>query len=169
MTPQSLGLDVVEHVRVPRELVEEIQQYFRTAGRRGNEAVGFWAGTQQETHFVVTAVYLPGQRAGNLGGGCVVMVDGDELFRMNVWLHENRLTLIAQLHSHPGDAYHSDTDDDYPVMTRTGGLSLVIPDYARDAFSLATAAVYRLTANIGWQHLSEPEVAALIQVVEDDA
>ena len=53
-----------------------------------------------------------------------------ELPRLNVLLHERNLTLVAQLHSHPTNAYHSSTDDTYPIVTRAGRISLVVPDFA---------------------------------------
>ena len=42
-------------------------------------------------------------------------------FRVNRTFYEQGLTLAGQVHSHPADAYHSDTDDAYPLMTLIGG------------------------------------------------
>jgi len=33
----------------------------------------------------------------------------------------------ARIHSHPGDAYHSQTDDANPIISFDGGLSIVVP------------------------------------------
>jgi len=128
--------------------------------------MGFWAGVQHGREFLVSSAYVPRQLAGEMDGGCLVMVDGEQLFQMNVWLHANHLTLVAQLHSHPTDAYHSVTDDDFAVMTRTGGLSIVVPDYAVNAFSLTSAAIYRLQPVGSWTELSAVEAGVLIQIIE---
>jgi hypothetical protein len=83
-----------------------------------------------------------------------------------VWLFENSMTLIAQLHSHPTEAYHSDTDDAFPIATTVGSLSIVIPDYAREPFSLIRSAVYRLIPDHGWVFMPPNEVTKLVTIVE---
>jgi hypothetical protein len=94
-------------------------------------------------------------------------VDSAELHRINVWLYENSLTLVAQLHSHPEEAYHSDTDDAFPIVTVVGGLSLVIPGFAREPFSLSRCAIYRLMPGAGWVELAAREAASLITITEE--
>jgi hypothetical protein len=49
-------------------------------------------------------------------------------------------------------------------MTRVGGLSIVVPDYARHPFSLDTAAVYRLRAARDWAPLDRRDVDALVTI-----
>jgi hypothetical protein len=34
---------------------------------------------------------------------------------------------VARIHSHPGDAFHSPTDDANPVLVHEGALSIVVP------------------------------------------
>jgi len=84
----------------------------------------------------------------------MVVVDGPELHRINVWLYEHEMTLIAQIHSHPTDAYHSETDDAIPIITTPGGLSLVVPDFARGPADLTTYAIFRLSESGDWKELA---------------
>ena len=77
-------------------------------------------------------------------------VEADELHRLNVWLYENAERLAIQVHSHPTEAFHSDTDDAYPIVTTLGGLSLVVPDFARYGVRGPETALYRLSS-AGWQ------------------
>jgi len=84
---------------------------------------------------------------------------------MNVILHKHGWNLIAQVHSHPGEAYHSDTDDDLAVINQLGGLSIVVPDFAREDFSLETAAVYRRVPDNAWLELSPVEAKSLIEII----
>jgi hypothetical protein len=162
----SRGFLDVRQIRVPIGVVHEVHAHLRHVGRLGLEGVAFWAGRQEGVIFEVTDPVIPTQRTGRTAdGGLAVIVDGEALFRMNVWLHRHQLTLIAQVHSHPGDAYHSDTDDAYAIQTRVGGLSIVVPDFAHAPFSLQTVAVHRLTPGGVWQLLSPTDVLTLIQVV----
>ena len=164
-TPQA-GLLDLKRVIVPREVVESIHAHLRRTGAAQCEGVGFWAGIIEGDEFVVQAALVPPQTTGHMQNGLAVVVSGDALFRMNVWLHKNEMTTVAQIHSHPGDAYHSDTDDDYAVMTRVGGLSIVIPNFAREEFSLDTAVVHRLEPDGSWKVLPAAEAKTLIHIEE---
>ena len=156
----------LRRIEVPMEVVSAIHAHLREAGASGFEGVGFWAGDMAGDTFTVRAAVVPTQFGQRGAEGLSVMIHGEELFRLNVWLHKNRLTLIAQLHSHPGEAYHSDTDDTFSIMTREGGLSIVVPDFARQPFALDELAIYRLVSGGRWERLSPEEARALIHIVE---
>lgn len=139
------GLRVVKSVKVPLELALEAHDYLRRVGLQGAEGFALWAGVLQDEVFRVTHTRIPVQHHLRTDDGILVVVDSDELLRTNLWLYERGLILVAQLHSHPTDAYHSETDDALPIVATVGGLSLVAPDFARRPFSLADYAVYRLS------------------------
>jgi hypothetical protein len=159
-------LDLTE-VIVPASLAEYANGHLRRVGKDGNEGFALWAGERHGSIFYVTECIIPAQSGLRYEGGVCVRVEADELFRLNVHLYEAGLQLVAQLHSHPGDAYHSDTDDAFPIATVSGALSLVIPDFAREPFALDRCAVYRLLPARGWVGLSDEESSALI-IIDDD-
>jgi hypothetical protein len=161
------GFSGVALVRVPQRCVCEAHTHLRQMGSRGDEGIALWVGTVEETTFHVTRTLIPRQLGVRTLGGICITVDGDELHRINMWLYEQGLRLIAQLHSHPTEAYHSETDDTYPIATTQGCLSLVIPDFAVRPFTLDECAVYRLDQRGTWQELTVKQVASLIQLIED--
>lgn len=130
------------------------------------KAIALWTGRIQGQIAWVEATYIPLQHGVRSEHGLAVVVDGDELHRLNLWLYHQKLTLIAQLHTHPGDAYHSDTDDAFPIATRIGSLSLVVPNFAHDPFTIADCAIYRLAADGSWLALNSIEAARLISIQE---
>lgn len=160
------GLADVTAVRIPRTLVGEAMDHLRRMGRQGYEGFALWAGTLQGSTFQVTHTLIPAQKGIRSNSGVCVVIGPDELHRINVWLYENARMLIAQIHSHPTEAYHSETDDDYPIATTVGGLSLVVPDFARRTFSIGTTALYRLSATARWDPLTVEEAAQLIQITD---
>lgn len=165
-TISSVLADLVRLV-VPVTLAEESQELLRESGKHEFEALVLWAGrarTGEAGVFDVELVLMPRQYAMRTDDGVAVMVEGDALFDMNVALNERGLRLLAQLHSHPGDAYHSETDDRYSVVTARGGLSLVVPDFARGGFSLERCAVYQLREGGEWIELSHRQAASLIHI-----
>lgn len=157
------GLDHIRTVRVPRPLALEAHAHLQRMGWACSEGFALWAGQAEGDVFHVRRTIIPDQTSDQSLVGTCVIVDGDELHRINVWLYENAMTLIAQIHSHPAEAYHSATDDAYPIVATSGGLSLVVPDFAKDPFSLARCAVYRLTPRQGWGRLSAHDAAKLIR------
>jgi len=161
-----IGLETIQHVRAPRHAVETAHSFLRRVGRQSMEGFALWVGRLEGDTFVITDAVIPAQKALRLPDGVCVTVGSEELHRLNVWLYQQGLTLLAQLHSHPGAAYHSDTDDTFPIATAVGSLSLVIPDFARSPYALSECAVYRLTRSGGWASLSSDEVSRLITIVE---
>ena len=158
------GLTAIERVLVPVAAARRAQDHLRWMGQRGSEGFALWAGVVEGATFSVLETVIPVQRGVRADDGICVVVDGSELHRINRWLYEQGMTLIAQLHSHPGEAYHSATDDTFPIATAVGSLSLVVPDFARNPFSLERCAVYRLAGDGSWIELSDAETRALIAI-----
>lgn len=85
------------------------------------------------------------------------------------WLTEFWKTLAAahrsvkaQVHTHPGRAFHSATDDEWPIVSQPGFLSLVVPDFAAGAPSLERAWIGQLGPEGKWKELSCVSEAVVI-------
>src|SRR2546425_8616923 len=109
---------------VPALVVQETDAQLRAAGRDHSECFVLWSGVQDRNTFLVRTAHVPRQTAYRYSTGLGVRVDGDELHRLNIWLFQHHEQLGVQVHSHPTEAYHSETDDTYPIVTVRGGLSL---------------------------------------------
>ena len=157
--------DVVD-VRVPRQCIAEVHTHLRAVGEQGHEGFGLWVGRREGRRFDVAAAIIPRQRHIRTADGVCVVIKDNELHRLNVQLFRADLTILAQIHSHPRRAYHSDTDNANAVATSVGCLSLVVPNFARAAFDFASTAVYRLDARGTWQSLSKAQAAKLMTMVE---
>lgn len=161
------GFLELTQVVVPASLADFANDHLRRIGRDGYEGFALWAGVREGDVFYVRECIVPEQSGLRYDDGVCVRVDGDELFRLSVHLYEAGLQLVAQLHSHPGSAYHSDTDDTFPIATTAGAFSLVVPDFARAPFALDRCAVYRLIPGDGWVELCG-DALRIIEVVEDE-
>lgn len=146
--------DVLE-VQVPGQVLTDGYEFMRSAGRMRLEGMVLWAGRQQDHIFAVTELFIPKQRGLNTPDGLCAIVDGDELRRLNMHLYRNSLELVAQVHTHPGAAYHSETDDQYAIATTIGSFSIVVPNFAARNFALSECAVYRLDAQGQWLEVDE--------------
>lgn len=158
------GFSGIRRVVVPLEAARETQRFLRTVGQRGNEGLVLWCGKAAGDTFNVTKILIPRQRGIRTADGVCAIVDSAEMHRINVELYESGLRIIAQVHSHPTHAYHSDTDDDYAIANTVGAVSLVVPDFAIREFSLEDCAVYRLEVSGEWREMSLEEVRGLIDI-----
>lgn len=156
----------VRRVDVPARCAKAAQEHLQAVGRRGYEGMALWVGKRQDSVFVVEETIIPKQQGHKTPSGVYVEVGGEELHRINVWLYDHDMELIAQLHSHPTDAYHSSTDDEFPIATTIGSISIVLPNYAVDPFAVKNCAVYRLSEENIWEELTRDEADSLIKVIE---
>ena len=148
---------------VPGDLCDATDQQLCDAGLAGNERFILWSGIVRDDRLLVTTMHCPKQTAYRLDDGLCVRVESDELHRLNVWLYENAERLAIQVHSHPTEAFHSNIDDAYPMVTTLGGLSLVVPDFARYGVRGPATALYRLSST-GWKELSPAEARRVLQM-----
>lgn len=143
---------------MPPEFAEDSQRLLRIPGEQGYEGILLWAGHLEKlakfTIVLVDAVVMPAQKGVRTEDGILAIVDGDEMFRLSRSLSERQLISVAQLHSHPTDAYHSSTDDRFALVTAHGALSIVVPNFARDEFCLDDCSVYRLDESGRWDELT---------------
>ena len=153
----------ISKVIVPLRFVENIYAHLRDAGNEGVEGVGLWFGKQQDSVFTIQSSVIPAQKGYRMEEGLLYHVNGEELHRINRWAYEQKLLLLVQLHSHPGRAYHSETDDAYPIVATLGGLSIVIPNFGFDPIDKTYWKVYRLQDD-GWDELMDQEVDTLFHI-----
>ena len=148
---------------VPADLCDATDRRLREAGLDGNERFILWSGVVRDDRLLVRTSHCPKQTVYRFAGGLCVRVEADELHRLNVWLYENSERLAIQVHSHPTEAFHSETDDAYPMVTTIGGLSLVVPDFARNGVRGPGVALYRLST-AGWQRLSPTDARRVLHL-----
>lgn len=144
---------------VVRVTLKAMQQF----GKRGAECLVLWLGHAESDNAHVCRAVVPEQEAISDEDGVGYFVSSCTLFALNRALAETGLRLIAQVHSHPGEAYHSHADDRYAIVTSEGGLSLVVPDFGNAPEDPASWAVYRLGQG-EWRELDEEEANRLLRV-----
>jgi len=136
-----LNLDTI-HIHHEQWL--EALNFLRLAGKHHVEGLALFAANIFDNCCSIQKVIIPKQTAYLLENGLMYAVDGEEILRINHWLREKDLRLIAQIHSHPTLAYHSEMDDRYPIVDIMGGISIVVPYFANKNYKIQDCAVYRL-------------------------
>lgn len=68
------------------------------------------------------------------------------------------LQVVGQIHTHPGEAFHSDGDVDGARIAFTGYASVVLPDYGRHLPALTRSAAYVFQAGKGFVALDASNI-----------
>jgi proteasome lid subunit RPN8/RPN11 len=143
--------------QLPQALLHESFGQLRACGAGCRECqilwVSPWADPQR-----LTAVAHPRHSASAVG----FAVEEDWLNRFWLELADKGLGVRCQVHTHPGGAYHSATDDAYPLIRSTGFLSLVIPRFAQGPVGFADAYLTQVQPDGGWQ---EQVIKTMLEIV----
>ncbi len=155
----------INKIQIARDLFDFTIDGLRRVGLNHFECFALWLGIKEMACFNILEVLFPKQTGHKLPSGVCVTIDSDELHRINVYLYEHKLSMFVQLHTHPSEAYHSETDDTYPIVTKVGSLSIVIPDFAADEPDLRRWAFYRLASDRQWIELDQTQKLNLLEIV----
>lgn len=151
----------INKIVMSRNVLTKTFEFLQHHGEGGNESHAIWVGTQKDNVFTISDVWFPEQTNNTIS----YEVSEDEEFRINVELNKQGLTTIAQIHTHPGSAFHSEVDDDWPSVFLPGSLSVVIPDFGFIKIDdVASWEVYRYDEK-DWRHITKPEVQKLFQIL----
>jgi hypothetical protein len=162
----AVGLADVERFTVTPAVLAGTLRVVHTAGAEGHEAFVLWGGVRDDKDpslLHLRSAVRPWQQPQKTAHGLLVTVPGKALFSVNKLLYSRGELLAAQAHSHPTDAFHSSTDDDHPLMTLLGGLSVVIPDFGRGGLAAFERwAWYRLVATGRWDEVAARDCVTVI-------
>lgn len=124
---------------VTQNLLDRTFGVFRSCGRGERECVAFWTGPRSDPT-VIDGFHHPDHESNGFG----YVVDSDWLTTFLQDLYVESRSARAQIHTHPGAAFHSVTDDEHSLVPAPGFISIVIPDYAQGPVGFEAAALYRM-------------------------
>ncbi|MCL5405872.1 MAG: hypothetical protein M1398_03995 [Deltaproteobacteria bacterium] len=153
----------VSRVSILTEVLTETLYALRTFGKSKNEGLVLWLGQIEGYQARITHSLVPPQKSIQSEDGVGYIVTEKTLLEISRFLNQKKLKLIAQVHSHPGRAYHSSADDRYAIVTKEGGFSLVVPNFGFGRPDLATWAVYRLSGP-NWIQLDHNQVDKMFTI-----
>lgn len=135
-------------VSVSRTLLGETFETLRRCGRGRRECQVLWLSSWAAPDAIRRIVH-PSHSAH--GGGFAV----ESRWVTALWLDLAKAVegVRIQVHTHPGAAFHSKTDDDWPIVRTPGFLSLVIPNFALGPISLADSYLAMMGTDGGWHEV----------------
>jgi hypothetical protein len=142
---------------LPRTILEETFEQFRACGCGRRECQSLWLSSWGVPGVLARVVHP--EHVSHLGGFVV-----DETWLNEFWLELGRrnMGVRVQVHTHPSEAFHSSSDDAYPIIHRPGFLSLVIPNFAMGPVGFNDAYLTEIQPDGSWK---EVPVASRLVVI----
>jgi hypothetical protein len=143
-------------LRLPSDIVHRTFHTLRECGRGECECAVYWTGPAAGD--VVDGYEHPIHRRSPFG----YEVEDNWLTQFWKQLAASKRSVKVQVHTHPGEAFHSATDDQWPIVSQEGFVSIVIPDFAAGEPSLDRAWIGSLQADGKWRHLASGTEAIIL-------
>ena len=120
-------------------------EQFQACGTGRRECVVYWVGPAGDPSFVDEVVH-PVHAASRIH----FTVDNSWLNSFWLTLADRSRSVRVQVHTHGGRAFHSASDDAWPLLRHEGFLSLVVPGFARNPRP-ASSDLYLARINRGFE------------------
>ena len=124
-------------VSLPETLLQSVIEVLTDCGGGRNECI-VYATARLDSSQMADALIHPRHASTPVS----TTVESSELHRVWDELREARRKIVLQIHSHPGSAFHSSTDDHFPIIHSVGFPSLVLPSFGRRGLTDAHLAIY---------------------------
>jgi proteasome lid subunit RPN8/RPN11 len=145
-----------------REIVNDTLSAIWESGARNSEVLILWIGKRGDGVAAVHEAYVPPQIA-DLDYFRLPEAEMSEIIGQ---LRARKLFIVAQVHSHPGPAFHSEADDRWAIVRHRGAQSIVVPRFGRGVTVenfLRQIAAYALTADDQWVAIPQHDLSNAIR------
>ncbi len=150
--------------RIPQRILAETHTFLFEKGLQGCEGTGLWIGQVNGNHVDITRFFIPEQICIKADFGVAVDLTQRAHFTLTDNLNPGE-RFFVRIHSHPNEAYHSKRDNENPILTHQGAISIVVPNFAAEPIDLSHCAVYRLEHGRGWIRITAREISTTFEVV----
>ena len=127
---------------------EELLNQLCLRGKNQHESGAFLLG-QRSTGEIVDAVFYETLDPAVYSRG-IVEFDGSRFAALWSLCKSRDLSVIADVHTHPGIALQSESDRTHPMIARRGHVAMIVPNYARRPRNLSSIGVYEYLSAGDW-------------------
>ena len=148
---------------VSSAIVQRTLTPLQAAGALQKECVVLWLGRREGNSIRIMEAIVPVHKAAS----DQFVIPRTSILSLVETVGSRGMQIVAQVHSHPREAFHSQVDDDWAIVRHVGALSLVLPWFARKTTPetfFKHAVVFSLSPQNTWDHLSPSEASLAIRV-----
>jgi proteasome lid subunit RPN8/RPN11 len=81
----------------------------------------------------------------------IIVFDGAYYNQLWQRCREQGLEVLADVHTHPGQAQQSSSDRTHPMVPKAGHIALIVPHFARHVCHMSELGIYEYQGNHCWQ------------------
>lgn len=144
-------------LKLPERILRATFQVMASCGKSERECVVYWTGPVQSDG-VIDGWDHPTHRSSPVG----YQIDDTWLTKHCFRIAREKRAIRAQVHTHPGEAFHSHTDDEWPVIAQPEFVSIVIPYFATGPTNFDHAWGGVLTTEGNWRHTRLSEIIEVV-------
>lgn len=142
--------------RLPRRMIDETFSILRSCGAGERECKLYWLSPWTKPDELAEVAH-PQHDSGRYG----LAIHDAWITRFWNELMERGFGVRVQVHTHPGAAFHSPTDDAYPLIHEVGFLSLVVPNFALGRIGFERAYLTEIQPDGSWRQVDVAERLAV--------
>ena len=135
--------------RLPSRMIAETFAILRSCGQYRRECQLYWTSPWADAEQLSEVIH-PRHISNRYG----LTIDSDWISKFWDDLAHRDVGVRVQIHTHPFEAFHSETDDRYPLLFAPGFLSLVIPSFAAGRIGFADAYLTEVQPDGTWREVS---------------
>ena len=94
----------------------------------------------------------------------IIRFDGRYFGKLWSICRERRLTIVADVHVHPGGSAQSASDKAHPMVTQAGHLALILPQFARAPMRREEIGIYRYLGDQAWHTVPRAQRRAFFHI-----
>nr|WP_298681676.1 Mov34/MPN/PAD-1 family protein [uncultured Dongia sp.] len=148
-----------EHrVSCPRLLWAATTDELHRRGKRIHEAGAFLLGRECGQRFEVTNVVFYDDLDPEAYSTGVCILHGPAFAKLWAICREHSLTVVADVHTHPGRALQSEADRRNPMIARAGHVAVILPNFATAPIRWDQVGIYEYRGRHLWHDRSPRSV-----------
>ncbi|MGY2909207.1 Mov34/MPN/PAD-1 family protein [Bradyrhizobium sp. URHC0002] len=129
-----------------RGLVAELDR----RGQRRHEAGAFLLGTTHAGRREVEQIVFYDELDPRAHATGVCVLHADAFAKLWAICRERGLSVVADVHTHPGAGFQSDSDRTNPMVARKGHIALIVPDFGRWPINPKRMGIYEYEGDHAW-------------------
>lgn len=153
---------------IPASLWATLLTGLRARGRGVRESGAFLLGPEAGSRRVTSIVFYDEIDSHAFDTG-IIVIDGGCMADLWRICRARGAIVVADVHTHPGGAWQSESDRLHPMIAEPGHVAIIIPDFAADPVSLKTLGIYRYLTNFRWVRLKQSFFRPAITITKDPA
>jgi hypothetical protein len=135
-----------------RRIVSELER----RGRHQHEAGAFLLGLEADGPREVTdAIYYDDLDPSAYSSG-VCILHGDAFAKLWAECRKRKRTVIADVHTHGGEAFQSSSDKTNPMVARAGHIAIIVPRFAAWPIAADRLGIYEYRGAHEWINRTHP-------------